>query len=244
MKKFLFVLAFAATVFGLVFAAPKESPFEAFEKKAAIAEKDIQSSEANLRKIQKEYDIAEKNVAAIKAGGKPSFFDSLRLKYYLNKGNSLGYKIYRLEAGIRELKEEHFTYISVLSELYGARLKSCCEKKCGEEAALFGKWAAAAAAAEKYADFLRIDMSSFGIIRNHSPRAASDAAEYIQKKIVQAEQRIYLLSEAKGVINAAKKAGLDVSSFADTEIKIAELKKLKAKLEKEKERISAFMKAS
>jgi len=236
MKKLIMAAVMLAVLTAVHASAQKETPVEEFEKRAAMAEKDILAAQETLKRLHDDFGAAEKRIESLKAGGKPSFIDAIRLKYHLNRGNRLGFKIYRLEAGIRELKEEHFTYASLLAEIYGARLKSCCEKKCGEAGLLFEKWVSASKAADKFGDLLEIDMASYDIIKNYSPRAAKDAADYLQKKAMQAEQRIYIFSESKSVLSAAKKAGLDISGTEDPDRKIAGLKKFKAVLEKEMSR--------
>lgn len=239
------ILAAVLLIFScsIAFAAvKKENTIDAFIKKAAIAEKDIRDAGAKLAKLKKDFNETGGKIEALKnmkqQGGIGAFINGMKLKYHLSCGNALGYKIYRLEDGIRELKIEHFTYASLVAEEYGKMIIQCWQKKCPDMAGLAEKRGEWAVAADKYGDFLQIDLSSLKLIKDYSKGAEKDIKEYLNKKIVQAEQRIYLLEEEKGLLEIMKKAGLSGAAEKKKNAdKISELKKLKKKLQDEMKKI-------
>jgi hypothetical protein len=231
-------LVIPAFIFLFIAAKQAETPLESFIHKAQIAEKDIEVSSLNLERLQRSFNETEAGIQAIKglkpAAGIAEFINGLKLKYYLSRGNRLGFKIYRLEAGIRALKEDYFTYVSLISEEYGSQIKDCFEKKCPDLKNLCGERVKWAAAADKYGDVLKIDLSSMKLIKNYSKAAVKDVRDYLQKKIVQAEQRIYLLEEEKSIFGIMKKAGISAAPEKEKHsARIAELKKLRLNLKTE-----------
>ena len=221
-----------------------ESAIDGFVKKAEIAKTDIEKSSTDLEKIRKEFDETGNKIQELKGrkaqGGFTGFLNGIALKVYLSSGNRLGYRIYSLEAGTRALKEDYFTYVSLITEEYGTQIKDCVRKKCGDLKELCGERAKWAAAADKYEDMLQIDLSSMNLIKNYSPGAAKDVRDYLQKKIVQAEQRIYMLEEDRAMFDIMKRAGVNADGGEkkrNTE-KIAALKKLKKDLQEEMGKIN------
>lgn len=216
-----------------------ETPLDSFVKKAGIAKNDITKSAADLDKLKKQFNETGDKIQKLKAvkeeGGFRGFMNGLALKIYLSKGNRLGYKIYALEKGIAALKEDYFTYVSLITEEYSAKIKSCYEKNCAELKTLCDKRKEWAAAADTYSDVLQMDLSSMKLIKDYSKAAAADVREYLQKKIIQAEQRIYMLEEEKTILDIMKKAGLppDAGEKKKNAEKIAALKKLKKELQEE-----------
>jgi hypothetical protein len=221
-----------------------ESAIDGFAKKVEMADKDIEKSTADLEKLKKDYIQTgikiEKLKAAKDPGGFIGFISGLELKVYLSKGNRLGFKIYALEKGIAALKEDYFTYVSLITEEYGTQIKDCFDKKCPKLKALCDKRKEWAGAADRYGDVLQIDLSSMKLIKDYSKGAAADVKEYLQKKIIQAEQRIYMLEEEKGVLDIImKKAGINQGTAEKKKNadKIAVLKKLKKDLQLEIKKI-------
>jgi len=220
-----------------------ESALDGFVKKAVMAKADIDRSAADLDKIKKEYNETGNKIQELKgqknAGGFTGFINGIILKVYLSRGNRLGFKIYLLEAGVRALKEDYFTYVSLITEEYGTQVRDCFEKKCGDLKALCEKRMEWAAAADKDEDMLQIDLSSLKLINDYSQAAAKDVKDYLQKKIIQAEQRIYMLEEDRSILDIMKKAGLPESSAKKDKNakKTAELKKLKKELQDELKKI-------
>jgi len=216
-----------------------ETAIDGFAKKAEIAKKDIEKSTADLEKLKKDYMETGIKIQEIKGrkaeGGITGFINGMKLKYYLSRGNKMGYKIYALEAGLRALKEDYFTYVSLITEEYGNRIKDCYEKKCPDLKTLCYSRNEWAESAEKYGFVLQIDLSSLKLIRDYSPSAAKDVKDYLQKKIIQAEQRIYMLEDEKGILDIMKKAGIDAGAWEKQKNaeKTAKLKKLKKDLQEE-----------
>lgn len=220
-------------------AVVKETAIDSFAKKAQMAKKDIEESSVTLKQMKAVFDNTEMNIQAIKAvpesTGITGVINSIRLKYYLGSGNRLGFKIYKLEAGIRALKEDYFTYVSLITEEYGTRIKDCFDKKCPDLKTLCENRKKWASEANRYGDVLQIDLSSMKLIKDYSKGAEKDIKDYLQKKIIQAEQRIYMLEEEKTVLDIMKKAGLSagVAEKQKNADEIAALKKLKKELQLE-----------
>jgi hypothetical protein len=220
-----------------------ESAIDGFAKKAEMAKTDIDKSTADLVKLKKDYDETGIKIQDLKGqkaeGGITGFINAIALKVYLSKGNRLGFRIYSLEAGVRALKEDYFTYVSLITEEYGTQIKDCLKIKCPGLKELCKKRLEWASAADKYEDMLQIDLSSLKLIKDYSPGAAKDVKDYLQKKIIQAEQRIYMLDDEKGMLDIMKKAGIDAGAWEKQKNaeKTAKLNKLKKDLQEEMKKI-------
>jgi 3-isopropylmalate dehydratase small subunit len=123
----------------------------------------------------------------------------------------------------------------VIIDEYNTAIKDCITKKCAALKSLYDKRKKWSDAAGNSGDVLKIDLSGIELVNNYSTGAEKDIKEYLQKKIIQAEQRIYILEEEKQVNDMAEKAGLviDKKEKEGTEKKLNELRKLKNGLNKE-----------
>jgi GTPase SAR1 family protein len=240
-KQILMLLIFL--VFSFAGAARAENAIGKFTEKAGIAKQDISDSEARLAKLKKEYNETRQNIEQIKAlkdgGGIQVFFNGLSLKFLLNRGNNLAYKIYTLETGIRELTEDYFTYASIIIDEYNNAIKDCIDKKCDNLQEIYDNRKEWVKVAADYGDLLNIDLSAFKLLSGNNKGASDDIRDYLQKKIVQADQRLFILEEENGMRDLVTKAGLklDMKERFENDRKISELKKLKEDLQKEMDKI-------
>ena len=216
-----------------------ENTIDKFTKKADDTRNALSAGQEGFDRLKTQYNHARLEIQKYKSikdtWWLPDLVIGIKLKYYLNAGNNLAYKMYAAETRIRELKEDYFTFVSVIIDEYNAALRECAAKKCGALKDLYDKRKKWSDVVKNFEDVLNIDLSGIELVNNYNTGAEKDIKEYLQKKIIQAEQRIYILDEEKQVNDTVEKAGLviDKKDKAETVKKLDELKKLKADLSKE-----------
>ena len=164
--------------------------------------------EQMLRRLNELKERREANPVA-------SFINSMKMDYYLKAGNSAGYKIYVLNRQIKELSGECFTFDSLVAEDLTKRFQDCVENKCGQAQNIYDereKWAAMALGT---GEALIFDIDIKGMLEGLSPEAKEDLKQYLKKKKVQIEERIYMLREEKDINAAAEKNGLKTAPEAE-----------------------------
>lgn len=209
MKKniFIFLVVF-------LFTAVNAVELDEFIAKAEHAGKTLAKKEAEQTRFRKRYEYTAKKIGGLKEqkakGGFGSAVSSMRLSYYLKAGNKAGYRLYLLNGEINELKESRFTYVMIIMDEYAKRLRECFRLKCPDAGNLYAQREKWMASLEDYRDMLKLDFDIRGMMGALSGQAKEDLKKYIEGKIVQADERIYLLKEEKEISKEAAAAGIKV----------------------------------
>jgi hypothetical protein len=143
------------------------------------------------------------------------FVNSMKMDYYLKAGNSAGYRIYVLNKQIKELSAECFTFDSLVVEDLTKKFQECLNTKCGQAQQIYDdreKWTSMAMGT---GEVLIFDLDIRGMLEGLSAEAKEDLKEYLTKKQVQIDERIFILKEEKGINAAAKKYGLKTALEAE-----------------------------
>lgn len=157
------------------------------------------------------------------------FFYNLYLKYQLGIANNLAYKIYALTKKQRELNNDYFTLVSLITTEYGEKIMDCIKNRCAELKDLYNeriKWLDIIKDYEKY---IGIDLVSYIFEEKYDEKSKKDLLKYLDKKIMQIEQRIYLLESERNidVLLKANKFKTNENKFQEINKKIKELKDFK-----------------
>jgi hypothetical protein len=212
-----------------------------FEAKAADTAKIITQKQVQYISLKAQYDDAAKKIDSLKAskdaGPFKTFINSIMLNYYLKKGNNLGFKTYALSKQIAELKDDYFTFTMLVIEDNAKLIDGCVRAKCSGLKELYEKRKKWIKDSGSFSEMMDLDLSVDAAAAGVSDDAAKDTANYIGKKIVQADERLYMLKEEKEILDSVKKAGLDIN---DSEIK--EINAEIQKLQDSKKRLKGMLK--
>lgn len=232
MKK-IFLTCLAAVFFAAAYAqAPEE-----FIIKAETAGKILAKKQAEQIRAKKRYEYTAKKINQIKEekakGGIKGTLSSMKLSYYLKTGNRAGYRNYILGNEIRELRDERFTYIMIIIDEYTKTLRECFKSKCRQADELFAKREKWMAVLNEYKDMLQIDFDFKDMLGNLKTGAKEDLKKYLEGKLVQADERLYLLKEEKIILKEAAAAGIKVVEQTGiiNNIEIKELEQIRKKIE-------------
>ncbi|MGD0565723.1 MAG: hypothetical protein ABSA34_00135 [Candidatus Goldiibacteriota bacterium] len=241
MKKMALVLsASLITLFPALYAG--ENP--GFEAKAREYSAQLEKKQSEYLRVKSRYEQMLRRLNELKERTKKnpvaSFINSMKMDYYLKAGNSAGYKIYVLNRQIKELSGECFTYDSLVAGDLTKKFQDCIENKCGEAQRIYDereKWTAMALGT---GEALVFDIDVKGMLEGMSPEAKEDLRQYLKKKMVQIEERIYMLREEKEINTAAGKNGIKTAS--ETVKKSGEEMAKFLRMEKEAKNILASIK--
>jgi hypothetical protein len=203
-----------------------------FKAKAVTAGKILEEKEGEYIKVRKDYDAVNLKIQELKKE-KEGLIRNLKLSWYLGKGNSAGYRLFRDEKEIKELKDDYFTYSALVLEDYNRIFFDCLKAGCRELTGIYAERKPWAERIINFSDVFRIEISIERYIKAGSSEAAQDIREYLRKKLEQADQRIFMLAEEKNVEKEARTAGIEVSGAGAIDAKIAELKELKKSIRNE-----------
>ncbi len=210
-----------------------------FISKANTADKNLKIKEMQYSSIKKQNNFIMQKINTLKAGENngmwlQKFFRNLQLGYYLRQGNNCAYKMNALDKEIKELKEVYFTYSSLIIEEYDKKILECIKSKCEELKNIYAareKWMANI---RNYGDILWIDISVPDTAHYQDKQAAEDIKAYLNKKLIQIEERIYILQDEKNIGKAVKAAGIKIKQNEMDEMTagIKELEKTRTVIEK------------
>ena len=228
------IIAILAMVFAsVVFAAQGED----FEAKALDTAAKIAKKQAEYTSQKAVYDAVAKKIDAIKSEKAHSlirkFINSIALNYYLSRGNPLGFKLYTAAKEIAELKDDYFTYSMLVLEDNARQLRDCVKNRCAGLKELYEKRLKWIKDSGSFSEMLLLDLSVEVPGSGLSVEAAKDLKDYINRKIVQADERIYMLKEEREIMEAVKKAGLEISPADQKELakEISSLQKSRVTLQ-------------
>jgi hypothetical protein len=207
-----------------------------FTVKAKAAQIKIAKKETVHTRLKIRYEYIAGKINILKkekaAGGIRGAISAMKLDYYLNSGNRTGYKLYALENEIQELKDERFTYIMIIMDEYTKKLKECFKTKCAGIGALYVEREKWMASLEDYRDMLKMDFDLRGMIGALNEQAKDDLKKYVEIKLEQADERIYLLKEEKEISKEVLAAGIkiDKKTVADIDKDMAYMEMMKKKM--------------
>jgi hypothetical protein len=207
-----------------------------FIAKAENTGKILAKKETERIRLKKRFEYTAKKIDELKEekakGGFSGAISSMKLGYYLKTGNITGYRQYILNDEIRELRDERLSYIMIIIDGYTKTLEDCFKSKCPQAAGLFGRLEKWMSSLDEYKDMLQIDFDFRGMIGGLKPDAKDDLKKYMESKIVQADERLYLLKEEKNILKEAKAAGImEGAKTGDKNSReIQELEKMKSKI--------------
>ncbi|MFP4465649.1 MAG: hypothetical protein ACLFP1_01200 [Candidatus Goldiibacteriota bacterium] len=212
------------------------SSIEYFKEEAGKINSALKEKSRQYEKIEKKYEAVKKKISEMKsAGGRNpvmKFINGILLGFYLKKGNKLGYEKYIMETELSALKEDKFVMVSVILQEFDKKVYNCAAEKCGDMKKIYterSKWSR-----EIYETGTVFDVSAEirtgagGSVRE----AEYDMIYYLEKKAMQAKQRIYILKEEKKVLDVFKQFGVetDKKNRRAIEEKCTELEKLYEKI--------------
>ena len=190
-----------------------------FTAKASEYTAQLLSKQSEYLRVKSRYEQMLRRLNELKSRneGNPlsGFVNSMKMDYYLKAGNSAGYRIYVLNKQIKELSAECFTFDSLVVEDLTKKFQECLDTKCGQAQRIYDdreKWTAMAMGT---GEVLIFDLDIKGMLEGLSAEAKEDLKEYLTKKQVQIDERIFMLREEKGINAAAKKYGLKTALEAE-----------------------------
>jgi len=234
MKKNLITVFMMLMTAGVLFSADMTD----FINKANTAEKNLKIKEKEYSIIKKEKDYTAQKVNMLKAGATGrmwalKFINNIRLGYYLMRGNDYAYRANALDKEIKEMKEEYFTYSSLIIEEYDKKINECIKSKCPDLKNIYGdreKWMDKI---RDYEDILQIYIYTPASGKNQNKQADEDFNAYLNKKLIQVEERIFILQDEKNIGKEVKAAGIKISQKETDELtlKIKKMEKIRETLE-------------
>lgn len=230
MKKTLFV----CLMLGIFVVLHAQGPDE-FIAKVRDTGKILTKKETEQIRLKKRYEYTAKKINELKEerakGGLTGAISSIKLSYYLKAGNKTGYRQYILNNEITELRDERFMYNMLIIDEYTKMLKECFKSKCKQAGELFEKREKWMTSLDDYKDMLQIDFDFREMIGGLNITAKEDLKKYLESKIVQADERLYLLKEEKNVLKEANLAEVkfDIKIYEKNDAQIHELEKMKKK---------------
>ncbi|MCX8094283.1 MAG: hypothetical protein N3E50_09000 [Candidatus Goldbacteria bacterium] len=243
MKKIIFIfLVFLITIF--ISASEKKNLNDFINDADNIAAELAKvTAELNNQKIKYEEKIKKIEILKNKKSDffLENFINGLLLKYYLGNANNLAFKISNLTKKHRELNNDYFTIVSLILTEYGEKIRNCIKNKCKELKKLYVdriKWLDIV---KNYENYIGVDLAFDIFEKNYDEKSKKDLVEYLEKKLIQIDQRIYILEDEIKIDILLKNNGFKTDDKKIKEIneKIKELKNLKYVL---KEKINEFSK--
>ncbi len=198
-----------------------------------------------IEKIQEEYSVVNNDYKDIiikienikegisKSSGIVKNFKELFLNYYLFKGNKIAFKISFLRDKLKEAKDDYFTYIVLIIDEYNKKIDRCINDKCAFKLLekIYSERKRWIELIKNYEEILSIEELIPVLYIKKPGEVKNDIKSYYEKKLIQVNQIIFILSEEKEIRKKVAKYGIK-----DEEEKISEIKnKIKLLINKKME---------
>jgi hypothetical protein len=231
MKKMFFVFVIFFTINFICVADKKD--IDGFIKEADKILRETEKVKKELNNERVKYENRTGKIEILK-DKKNSFIaenliNNLLLKYHLGRANNSAYKIYKLTKKQRELNNDYFTIVSLIMTEYGEKIKTCIISKCPDLQYLYNERTKWVDIIKNYEGYIGVDLVFDIFEKKYDEKSRKDLIDYLNVKIIQIEQRIYLLNE-EILINDMLKNSKAVSvkdERKEFDEKIKELQKLK-----------------
>jgi hypothetical protein len=229
MKNSIIFLIIAVFIGTGIMAAGK-SALEEFSAKAKKISLELAKANKEIASAEKKYAATQKRIDTLKAS-KRSFISEWRLNYDLRSGSRLAYRISGLEDKIKILKEDYFTFASIVVEEYNRKVKDCIEAKCPDLKKIYVEREEWAGAVESD-DIMQVEIFIPEGPAQSGKDAKEDILSYLEKADMACEQRIMILKEEKETLDALKKAGIviNIIDFDSIDKKISSLNGVRNKI--------------
>lgn len=204
--------------FAIAFSLLAVAPVEEFKAKAVKARQEYIKVKIKHEAAEKQYAALAKEIDVLKAK-KPGFFRDMNLERALKKGNRAAFIIQGTDERIKELKEDYFTFSSLVVEEYNRLIYECAEQKCASLQKLFSErdpWSREV----KSDELMVVEAPKMEPLDKKNKEGIKDAQAFLEKTVVACEQRIYILYEEKQLLDAVKKAGIKVSDSEYEELSL------------------------
>ncbi len=132
MKKILLLITFF-TIVNFAFSEGKKDIAD-FIAQANVISGEMEKIQEKLNNEKTKYEIKIKKVEDLK-NKKNKFFlfnfiNDIFLKYYLGGANASAFKISNLTKKQRELNNDYFTLVSLITTEYGEKIRDCIKNQC------------------------------------------------------------------------------------------------------------------
>ena len=231
MKKIIFfiILLFAVSS---VYSADKKNLSDFITDAESVA-REMEEVKQKLSDEKAKYETKIKKIECLK-NKKNDFFlfnfiNEVILKYYLGGANASAFKISNLTRKQRELNNDYFTLVSLITTEYGEKIRGCIKNKCPDLKDLYNSRIKWLDIIKNYESYIGVDLAFDIFERQYDEKSKKDLIEYLDKKIVQIDQRIYILNEEKITSDMIKNSKIISVKNEKVEFdkKISELQKLK-----------------
>ncbi|GEM_PF-6692947 len=202
-----------------------------------------------IEKIYKEYNKVDHNYKNIiikienmkesisKSSGIVKNFKQIFLNYYLFKGNKIAYKIGFLRNKLKEFKDDYFTYVVLIIDEYNKKIDRCINEKCAIELLekIYFERKKWIELLKNYEEILSIEELIPVLYVKKQGEVKDDIKSYYEKKLIQVNQIIFILSEEKEIRKKVVRYGIKSEQEKITEIedKIKLLNNKKDDIEKQ-----------
>jgi|DewCreStandDraft_4_1066084.scaffolds.fasta_scaffold03217_1 hypothetical protein len=204
-----------------------------FINEAKRIEKELETITAELNKKKIKYEEQIKKINNLKNTKNKfillDFVNNLYLKYYLGNANNLSFDISNLTQKQREKSNEYFTLVSLIMTEYGEKIKKCIQNKCSDLYKLYNERKKWLEIIKNYESYIGLDLALSVFQEKYDKKSKNDLLEYLDKKIIQIDQRIYLLKDEINldILLKKNKFKTDEKKFKELSNKIKELEYLK-----------------
>ncbi len=206
-----------------------------FMAKANAADKSIKIKQAAYDRARIKYEAVSRKIDSIKNEKTSGFFipfiNTLKLNYLLKAGNKLGYESYTLNRELTALKDDYFTFSMLVIDEYTKKVKDCAAAGCPELKAIFDAREGWVKATGAFESFYKLEAAPEMLADNMTQEAKKDLIEFMKRKLVQLDERIYMMKEEKQILNLVKNSGINIPDNmtldVDREIKELVLKNRK-----------------
>ncbi|MBN2753422.1 MAG: hypothetical protein JXR81_01010 [Candidatus Goldbacteria bacterium] len=202
-----------------------------FAVKSDECGKKVESIEKNLLKLELKNISVTETINHLK-GQKKGVIRDFFLWYFLVRGNKTAFKIAEAEAELRQTKDDYFTYSALVLEEHNRKFRECLKEKCPDAEAVFAQRRVWSDKVINFKGVFELDVN-YSLTAGEKQDSQDDVREYYEKKLMQAEQRLIILSDETLILSDARKAGIKVDDAQTAYIKnkMKEMVKIKKKLE-------------